>query len=55
MLAIIISFSRIFGITFDNETTKYDFNGRRQGADSLFEYEPGDKEYEKEKYWQEND
>lgn len=53
ILALAISLVRILGISIDDSLDKYDFNGRRHGADSLFEYEPGDPEYENEKYWQE--
>ena len=51
-IALIISGSRIFGMSIDAEVKKYGLFGRRCGADPYYEYEPGDPEYEKEKRWQ---
>lgn len=52
-LAFIISTAIFTNICEDSEVVKYGIWGDKRGPDPLFWYEPGDKEYEEEKYYQE--
>lgn len=47
----VFSVSRSISIYLVAFSDKYGLLGR-QGPDTLFEYDPGDKEYEEEKRWQ---
>ena len=52
IIALIVSISRIVGISIDANVDKSGLWGHRQGADTLIEYEPGDIDYENEYRWQ---
>lgn len=54
VLAFIFSGSEAVSILIDANFSKYGLFGFR-GSDALIEYEPGDKDYEKEKHWQDAD
>lgn len=52
---LVISLVLSFSLSIDANVDKYGLFGIRQGPDTLYEYEPGDKEYDEEKYWQESE
>lgn len=51
VIALVLSLS----LSLDANVDEYGLFGIRQGPDTLIEYEPGDKEYDEEKYWQESE
>ena len=51
LVAFIFSGSQALSILIDANYSKYGLFGMR-GPDTLIEYEPGDKDYETEKHWQ---
>lgn len=51
VIALVLSLN----LSINANVDEYGLFGIRQGANTLIEYEPGDKEYDEEKYWQESE